>query len=176
MKLADQIKQAKTPRDAMLLLAQAIDEIREDLDRRATDPWDEPLTWGDAPPADLDVPAMTTVSGEDWSETVIRPVSEEKQALRAEWATTALENMTTLPLDEAVDAYSKGGPVWLHAFDREYVMGLPIHLRMAMVADLLEEDKDAAHMMSADLLKDPSPQELGAFLAIRPEIEADMSG
>lgn len=43
MKLTTQIKMATTPVQALLILAEAIDELRE-----AADPWRQPLEWADA--------------------------------------------------------------------------------------------------------------------------------
>jgi len=57
----------------------------------------------------------------------------------------------------AVDAYIKGGPVWLHAYDRDFVMGLPKATRVAMVQDLETHAPEDAHALARDILKDESP-------------------
>lgn len=175
MSLEEDIKQCSTPTEALLMLARAIDDLRA-ATWEPQDPWSQPLDWGDTPPADLG-PAMEVQSGDDWSEITIRPVSDEKQEKRELFAQEVLmlENLDGIDDEEAYAAYAKGGPLWLHVFDREYVMGLSIQARMGMVADVLEEDREAAHLLSRDILKNPTPQELGEFLAIRPEIEAEMN-
>lgn len=57
---------------------------------------------------------------------------------------------------EAVDAYVKGGPLWLHAYDRDFVVGLPEHLRRALVQDLEQYAPNDAHLLARDILKDAS--------------------
>jgi hypothetical protein len=59
---------------------------------------------------------------------------------------------------KAHDAYVKGGPLWLHTYDRDFVVGLPRHIRVAMVQDLETHSLEDAHLLSRDILKDTDPE------------------
>lgn len=67
------------------------------------------------------------------------------------------EGSPPLEAEEAAKAYIKGGPLWLHMYDREFVMSLPTELRQAMVLDIEEIDSEAARRLGADILKDEDP-------------------
>lgn len=55
---------------------------------------------------------------------------------------------------DAINAYVKGGPLWLHAYDRKFVMQLPVSARQHMVQDVESFSPDDAHNLARDILKD----------------------
>lgn len=64
-----------------------------------------------------------------------------------------LVGLTRLSRDAARDAFVKGGPLWLYAFDRAYVLGLPYYIKQAMVTSVAETMPHEARAMGADLFK-----------------------
>lgn len=89
------------------------------------------------------------------SDTVVIPVPTKDQLLvRTKFIEAeGLAHLRALPANEAESAYLKGGPIWLHAFDRDYVMSLPFEARAAMCQDIYMTDKVTAGEMARDILK-----------------------
>lgn len=52
-----------------------------------------------------------------------------------------------------IDAYMKGGPLWLYYGNRDYVMGLSYEVKVAMIQDVEITSPQEAQEMSRDLLK-----------------------
>jgi hypothetical protein len=108
---------------------------------------------GDAPVVKVDDAGNVVVD--------LPPVSEEKAAARKAFAEKALDFATALGTDEAttaslVDAYVKGGPLWLYYGNRDFVVALPDHIKAAMIQDVSEQSGREAQQMGRDILKDPS--------------------
>lgn len=59
--------------------------------------------------------------------------------------------------EAALAAYVKGGPLWLHAYDRDFVMQLPEEMRRTMVRDVELTAPNDAHDLGRDILKDTDP-------------------
>lgn len=59
--------------------------------------------------------------------------------------------------DTAVRAYVVGGPLWLHAYDRDFVRALPEATRRQMVRDVESYSPASAHDLSRDILRDTDP-------------------
>lgn len=81
------------------------------------------------------------------------PVDEQLLARQKFIAAGGLANLTSLPSESAESAYLKGGPIWLHAFDRDFVMSLPYEARQAMCQDVYITAPVAAGKMAQDILK-----------------------
>lgn len=54
---------------------------------------------------------------------------------------------------EMIEAYETAGPLWLHAYDRDFVLSLPIGTRQQMCQDVALTSPDDAKRLSADILK-----------------------
>lgn len=92
-------------------------------------------------------------------------VSEERKQDRYNWAAGAnIGAMLTPQLDylEAAKAYAKGGPVWLHYYDRAAVLTMPRAWRQMMVADVEQDSPAQAYELSLDILKDTDVEGEGA--------------
>jgi hypothetical protein len=88
--------------------------------------------------------------GADW---VIPPAPLELQQRRRKWAEQYLIGIgagtgdelaaanTGTNVEELVDAYTKGGPEWLTAYDTEYVQTLPGNAKQAMALDYEERGR-----------------------------------
>lgn len=81
------------------------------------------------------------------------PVSPERYMRRLAWAKQALLNEGLGGDEDWEEVYAKGGPMWLYLGNRDYVLGLPQHLRAEMVADVEQDSPTDAHELSADILK-----------------------
>lgn len=92
------------------------------------------------------------------------PVSEEKQVRRAEFAREHLKLQERFKDEKWIDVYAKGGPLWLYHSQRALVMGLPDEWKVAMVQDVAEESSKDARYMRRDILKDPDPGNVQAFM------------
>lgn len=155
------VKQAKSPQEALLFIAAALDQVLDRLDNaKVDDGWGEwtPLQGQEVLYGARPGPAYTeTPDGEDSTLIDIKPVSDEKRARREAFATEVLDfgaYTKELELDEdtAVQAYGLGGPVWLYLGNRELFMQYPWDVRRVMVQDVLEEDPEVARDMGRDVL------------------------
>lgn len=70
-----------------------------------------------------------------------------------------LEELEKLGLvyEEAKQAWITGGPLWLHAYDRDHVLSLPPPVKQAMVLDAMLSSNRDAQELGRDILKDESP-------------------
>lgn len=89
------------------------------------------------------------------SDTVNIPVPTSNQVFvrRKFIEAEGLANLRSLPTHEAEAAYLKGGPIWLHAYDRDYVISLPFEARSAMCQDVYMTDPVTAGELARDILK-----------------------
>lgn len=167
------VKAARNPQEAMLAIAQGIDAVLAKLDERAesdgywTTHWDghyptSVAEFGDALKASyLRSPIFTTEGDDEHVEVNIRPVTDPGRLAERRALAHAMELDDNLPhVEDAIDVYVKGGPIWLYTGNREFVMSLPMAMRQQMVLDVEQDDHQTAHEMGRDLLKDPSPGEL----------------
>lgn len=124
---------------------------------------------------------IETVRVGEGFEVRVPSVSAEKHEARLDFATRVLKlqdggwwSRIELAIDgnEAAAAYVKGGPLWLHAYDRAAVLQMPIDVRRAMVADIEEISPRDAQELSRDILK-VTNDELGTHTAA---IEAVLKG
>lgn len=165
MDTVSRVKNAKSPQDALVALAQAVDNVYAAVSRLKEEqeqPWDNWGTtdWPDGAPIPEGEVEPTRVDGErarletdaDGNVVVdLPPVTEEKRQERREFAERiGLEG-------ELVEAYAKAGPLWLYYGNRQHVMGLPEEWRREMVVDVMEQSPAEAQEMGRDVLKDASP-------------------
>lgn len=61
--------------------------------------------------------------------------------------------------DELVKGWVLGGPIWLHGYNRDFVMGLPKDVRQAFVNDVEQHSPTWAQELGRDILKDDGPGE-----------------
>jgi hypothetical protein len=164
MTTVEAVKQCSTPREALLLLAAAIDELKA-----AGDPWSEPLTWeqmSGEPPKDN---RAHIVNGD----VVVKPVSPERQLERADFFVRARLDgyVPMLDADTAREAYVKGGPRWLYYTNRDCIMQMPFELRQALVADVLIDSPSEADEIGRDILKyDESMPQAAQVEALRRDL------
>lgn len=155
MNARETVMAAKTPREALLDLADYIDNLPQ-----VVDSWDVP--WGDEP--DDDIPGTSPITidiDEDLNSSVVLPiVSDEKKEKRREFARQwKLGDMLPELAGEIEEVYALGGPYWLYCYmtddeqGRRNLFSYSEHMRRAMCQDLLEDDPVLAHEVSRDLLK-----------------------
>lgn len=171
MSYVDQVKAAKNPREAILILARGLDELAA-----AGDGWDD---WGDDAgfPTEAVAAAFRDVGPDgltdheraqheaallamanDGSNTYELPApSEEKMEFRRMFERQQLNLEATLGEEAGeedwTEVYAKGGPWWLWSERRDIVMGLPYATRQMMVADVEQDNPAVAHELSLDILK-----------------------
>ena len=171
------VRAAKSPREALLYLARALDELEN---TRAADPWeswgDEPVTAADAMFEDLVEPDGTRtrhdVGKHPWTDPVrqwpktdaagqlVFPTVTDpgRLAARKQLAEQGLMLHSILddvdPVYDWVAAYVTAGPLYLYHGNRELVMSYNEDVRRQMVADVELDDPVAAQEMSIDILKE----------------------
>ena len=75
------------------------------------------------------------------------------------WAESAEAVMGPVPADfglrpdEAIEAYRKGGPLWLAMYDHDYLMSLPFGMRQAMAESVVQYAPNAGADLAADILR-----------------------
>lgn len=147
------VKAAANPKDAMLVIARALDRIEATLTVPPPDPW--ATEWS---AEDIGRPGFVGVKitqDVDTTEVVIPPASPEKQAARRQFAEQSLQLEDNLGTGEDwLNAYAKGGPIWLYEGNRELFMTYGDHVRRAMVQDVIEDDPKYAGEMGRDVLKE----------------------
>ncbi|MGZ6584283.1 MAG: hypothetical protein ACXVHX_08090 [Solirubrobacteraceae bacterium] len=178
MSYVDRVQRAGSPREAILGLAAALDELLGRIEKleAGSGGWD---SWGDeephyAPdpptgesPAALEAriaaqhaEALQAMSNSDPRVIELPPPSAEKMERRRMLERQQLKLAQALgPEGEGVDwteAYAKGGPWWLYAERRDLVMGYDDSVRRMMVADVEEDDPRVAYEMALDVLKQPA--------------------
>jgi hypothetical protein len=140
-------------------LVRRVGELEDRMDKvEADDGWDDDFALPGAEPAV--VQTMDVEVGEDKIIVTVPVPTDEQVAARVDFIEAGgLDNIATLPVAEAKAAYLKGGPLWLHAGDRDYVMSLPFSFRRAMCDDVYLADQAAAGELARDILKDPGDDE-----------------
>lgn len=90
--------------------------------------------------------------------------TKQQEFMRKATAPRVIANLPGLDHDVAKTAYVKGGPIWLHAFDRKHVIGLPSDLRQQFIKDVAMTAPEQAQELAADILKitDPETQSMWA--------------
>lgn len=163
MTLAEQVKTCKTPAEAILLLANAIDELRQ-----PADPWDVSL-WDDDPAYQAELSAMQIEqTGEEETTVTLAAPDDEKRGARAMFAQEILNLDEALPdVERPCEVYAKAGPLWLWLGNRELLMQYPEHVRAAMVRDVMEDDPKTAEEFGRDILKDPGAESADAYTSRR---------
>lgn len=166
MTVEQDVLAAGSPREALLVLARAIDDLSS-----SPDPWGEWYAAATVTPAShvaasrsdqprtnygaLMVPDVLPEAADAELEVDVPPPSLSKMITRLRFEAQALHIGEYLN-DDTEDwsaAYAKGGPVWLYTNNRELVMSLPESTRAAMIEDVIEDNPELAHEMSRDILK-----------------------
>lgn len=172
MTVEAQVRAAKNPQEALLAVARGIDEVLARLEQtRPADGWGE---WEEPAESREDWNrrrAFEVEHSEDLEKSLVTlpSVSEEKKAKRRALA-EAMALDTEFPGIEAVETYAKGGPVWLYTGNRDFVMGLPDHMRAEMVRDVLEDDPETAHDMGKDILKQADNKAIAHTMAEQTDV------
>lgn len=121
-------------------------------------PFDAAALSDDDPPT---APLTAEVDEHGDVEVNIKPVTDPGRLAERRALAHAMELDTNLAgVEDAIDVYVKGGPLWLYTGNRDFVMSLPMAMRQQMVLDVEQDDVKTAHEMGRDLLKDPNPGEL----------------
>lgn len=141
-------------RDLQAELAEATDELDKDAIhariRLLLNPGTIP------PPPDHGRRSVTEVT-DDGIVTTVPEVDEERKSARRELA-KRMRLADEIPSDEdLVEAYVKGGPLWLYYGNRDFVMTLPDDMRKEMCEDVLVDSKTEGRQMAADVLKVADP-------------------
>lgn len=182
MTYVEKVKGAVTPMEALLLLAQGLDDAV--LMREAPDPWAgwsnpemrsriQALHEAEAPlyerlaaseaedrvlynTAAQPLVSVVDVNRDERLIKLAKP-TESKLLQRRQYAETVLKLDTVLLEAPAgltwPEVYAKGGPMWLYTGNREIFMSYPINVRQAMVADIEEDDPETAQEVGRDVLK-----------------------
>lgn len=157
-----------TPRE---VLAQLVADVAALTDRVAALENADPDGWDD--PFDAALPESETRAAEVADDGSVQgePPNAEQIAQRgALLPRLGFENLPKehgLTVQEAADAYLKGGPMWLHWFDRDFVLTLPQDVRGALVDDVLAGgyQQDAIEL-GRDILKDDGESRRGAEVSM----------
>lgn len=213
MTTEEQVRQAKSPQEALVVLAKALDRIEtnlassaedalawgewEDVDQRIAETVDDnditrialhALEDSGADLEDLDPSERSAVeaararlakdkpgqfiegafkAGELAKATVgdeeiaidLPPVSAERKAARRKFASDYMKLHETYKDlgEQAIEAYVKGGPMWLYLADRAYVIQMPYEWKRLLIEDVNEDSPGDALDMSRDILKDVKP-------------------
>jgi hypothetical protein len=157
MNTGERVRAAQNPQDALCMIADALDalyvEIAELKDQPAQDDGWGSWESGSGLQVEHDLDA-----GE--STVTVPAVSEEVQELRRKFAESTLNLQAALeaegldPTEDWVEAYAKGGPLWLYHGNRDFVVQLPYAVRHALVLEASADDPEEAIKMGRDLLKD----------------------
>lgn len=163
MTYVEQVKGAKSPLHAMLVVAGALDDMMAVLTGIAKPVVADEYDWGAwSAPAQAEAKPLIQATDVSEGERVVKlaPPTESKQLLRKQFAEGVLKLGTVLgdaPAEMTwAEAYAKGGPLWLYTGNRDVVMTYPLEIRAAMVADVEEDDPHTAQEMGRDVLKQPS--------------------
>jgi len=179
MSYVDQVRAclaAKKPGDALLILAEALDELEaagDGMDWSGGD-WEpsaqEALDYAMEQALRTNVgpdgltdheraqhEAALLAMGDSAHEYELPEPSEEKMEFRRMFERQQLNLAATLGEDAGdedwTEVYAKGGPWWLWSERRDIVMGLPYATRQMMVADIEQDNPLTAHQVAIDILK-----------------------
>lgn len=154
MGVEHEVSQASSPQAALVVVAQALDRIEARLDEIAS----QPATAGDV----WDWRPAVTITDDVVTFGDAPPELKEKRAVFAQSVLNLSEALPELG-DDAIMDFVNGGPIWLHAYNRDYVLQVPIEARQMMVQDVDSYDPAAAADLARDILKDGSPGALPDF-------------
>lgn len=157
MTTEEAVRAAKTPQEAMLALARALDDLAADRAARVDSGWGE---WG-YPPDDVidDGSAATIIQHGDTAEVELKPPDPARYSDRLSFAEHVLKLDEALGDDEDwAHAYALGGPMWLYLGNRELVMSYPEFTKQAMIEDVSLDSARDAHEMARDILKHPTEE------------------
>lgn len=161
----DDVQAAQSPKDALLVIARALDELLACQFVEATPKADAWGGWVAHDPTTAITQQMTNEpvppqrvrinQGEDTSEVVLPKVSPERYIARTAFADAQLKLNDHLGAGEVdwIAAYGVGGPMWLYLGNRDLVMSYPEEIRRRMVEDVEQDSPEDAHEMSRDILK-----------------------
>lgn len=158
MSIEEQVREAPSPQAALIVIAQALDTLLYLNQHAAEQQAAADAAWGwDAPPQTAR--ALLSITEHENEVTVdIAPVTDPIRLEQRRALAHAMDLDTNLPnVENAIDVYEKGGPLWLYTGNREFVMSLPYEMRRMMVQDVEQDNVTTAHEMGRDLLKDPDP-------------------
>ena len=155
MSYVEEVQRAKSPREAILVVAAGLDALAELLATQASswDSWGTDDDWLPQPPD-----AVVINQSADATDIMFLPVSEEMQAQRRAFASGTLRLNEMLadvdPYENWVEAYVKGGALWLYHGNTPLCKSYDEFARRAMVQEIIDMGYPAlAHEVGIDLLK-----------------------
>ena len=97
---------------------------------------------------------VKSTTGEGEITVDIPAASPERQHLRrSEAVARNYESFLEVPMEGFLDAYAKGGPMWLYLGDRDAIMAMPYEWRLEMVNDIEQDSPRQAQEVARDILK-----------------------
>ena len=173
MTLVETVQRSRSPKEAMLEIAAELDALVERVlkleNATSWDSWDDGTVnhaasdeWnggsansgptGTATPAatfkERHEAAVAAMVNDKPHDIQLPAPSREKINARQDFARNRLRLE-----GEQWAAYVKGGPLWFYMHDRDAFMQYDFETRREMVADVDEDDKEQARLMSLDVLK-----------------------
>ena len=145
MSVVEEVKRAKNPQEAMLVLAAALDRIETKLGQQDD-------SWGEWQPYEEFQP-LATHDADAGTMTFHRTDDEVRREERRVWGATFIEPAFPERPD-LCDAYIEGGPSWLIAWDLDFVLGLPQYAKLQMIQDINQDNREEAEQVARELLKD----------------------
>lgn len=138
MSFLEKVAEAPNQREALLLIAGALDMIYEAIHdqpvaERSADGWGDSGGWNSETGRGVDrfgEEAKVVAMHREGNDYVIPPPSDDLRLARAQFSENYLINDVTV-----ADAYVKGGPEWLTAYDSDFVMTLPADAKQGMAID-----------------------------------------
>jgi len=151
MTIEREVADAASPKEALLVIARALDTLMAPIPADPWQDWDQAVDDVVNAAVDRSVALTTT---ETTAEVEIPPPSIEKQQARGMFESLHLRLHEHLGHSENWNhAYAIGGPMWLYLGNRDLVMTLPDQIKQALIEDVLEDSPQDAHEMGRDILK-----------------------
>jgi hypothetical protein len=143
----------------------SLEEKVSDLENKANEGWDEEFDVGPEPGPEMPKRAMTIIELRDGVEVEIPRATEKQMDMRQRFIDRGgMKGLRSMKVEDAEKAFMVGGPIWLHAFDRDFVLTLPADARMLLCEDVWEVDQKAAGDLARDILKaDDEDQRMWAY-------------
>lgn len=163
MTTAEAVKAAKSPQEAMLVIADTLDAIVFALDKLHAQPpndgWGE---WAPVPtedhPTPKDEPAVKIAVGDDGGTVTEFPVSDDPDVhgKRLDWWFAYMGEAGYH--DEVRDAFVTCGPAYLYSHSRKALVDMPRGAKLTLIQDMIDDGRfTEADDMAKDLLMDRGP-------------------
>lgn len=156
---------SKSPRDALLIVATALDQLARRVDQLGAaagkwDSWvdDDESSFQETGKAAQPEPEPLFTRDPSTGEIIFRVCDDSEKRERREAFVGQLNLDVAYGAEDAPEGgwdalYVNAGPMWLYLHDRDLLIQYSYEIRQAMVADVLEDDPQAGHEMARDVLK-----------------------